>query len=577
MKTHTNLKIFFLYLLIASIATYPLILKLEEPLGVNPQDNLSFMWNFWWMKKVFTEGKNPLYTDALFYPTGINMAFTDMTFFNSIIGMVIGEATDYVTAFNLIAFLTCVFGAFTMYLLLVYLLKNRYAAFFGGYIYAFGPWHIYKINSSLIWASIEFVPLFLLFLFKTTEEPTKKNALLMGLFLALTFYTSIPFAFVMVLFSLIYTAWLLVTKKATKKLAACLGLGALLFTALVSPIVISMIIARGEYIATTNPGQDLSMYSVRTSAHLIATGVHTKTVIGVTTIILGLAGSLLLFKKKKGEAVLWLSSLLIFFVLNLGDQGIKVGKQIYAENLLMPAYFLRQLPLLNSFDFTKTVFVVVLITSILAGYGCVPLVEFLRKNTDRKSFAAGIMLLFFIIAADITTAVVPSDKELFSEKRNDAYKILAQRGTPDDVVMNLPIPWWVNKTAVIKPELISVRNMMGQTVFNKKIMSGYRSRISDGLIQRARLLYLTDPEKIKDTSRFVVIYKSYVFPTKSSNSAFSCDIPLDPKGKEFIDKVMVRFARAKIYEDHAFIIYDLAEDEEEQRGQNDEQYEHKKT
>ena len=117
MKLKTHLAVIVAFTLIASIATYPLLFRLNEPLGNSPQDSLSFMWNFWWMKKAITEGKNPLYTDELFYPRGINMAFTDLTLINTFIGMTIAEFRDYVTAFNLIVLLTCIFGAYTMFLL----------------------------------------------------------------------------------------------------------------------------------------------------------------------------------------------------------------------------------------------------------------------------------------------------------------------------------------------------------------------------------------------------------------------------------------------------------------------------
>ncbi len=560
MNTKKHIAVIVLYALLAGIATYPLIAHLNEPLGTNPQDNLSFMWNFWWVEKALTEGKELFYTDYLYYPTGISMVYTDLTLVNTMVGIVIAKFSDYVTAFNLLMLLTIIFGAYTMFLLLKYLTNNAAAAFLGGYIYAFGPWHIYKINSSLIWASIEFVPLFVLFLFKTAENPTTKNALLMALFLTLTFYASIPYAFMMVLFSLIYAAYLFATKKWTRALIKKCALAAVLFTLAVSPVVTLMITRYGDHAATTNPGFDLATYIARTTVHVFMPASVTKTVLSVTALILAVAGLVWLWKKRKQNGVcpgMWLASLLIFFLFSLGDKGIKIGKAIYFEQLPLPAYFMRQIPPLDSFEFAKSTFMVVFLTAILAGYGCKLLLEWLETRADRKTLYAGIGLLFMVIMLDITTVLIPSDNELFSERRMDAYRLLAARGTPDDVVLNLPVANWVERSRVVKADLTHVRNMMAQTIHGKRIMGGYRSRVAPEYTERLNALKNTDPEKLKEFIDFVVVYKSYLYPYTSPNSPYSCEIQIDPKGKEFIEKAMERFAEAKIYEDNALIIYDL--------------------
>ena len=518
------------------------------------------MWNFWWLEKALTEGKEVFSTDYLYYPTGISMVYTDMTLVNTVLGILFAKVSDYVTAFNIIALLTVIFGAYTMFLLLRYLTNNTSAAFLGGYIYAFGPWHIYKINSSLIWASIEFVPLFVLFLFKTTENPTTKNALLMALFLALTFYTSIPYAFMMVLFSIIYAVYLVVTKKLNKKLAQKIGLAAGVFALAVSPVVIRMITRYGGHVATTNPGFDLATYVARTTAHVFMPALVTKTVLSITTLILGVIGLVWLWKKReqKGLCVgMWLASLVIFFLFSLGDKGIKIGKTAYFEHLPLPAYFLRQIPPLDSFEFAKSTFMVVFLTAVLAGYGCKVLLEWLEARSDKKALYAGTALLFMVIALDITAMVVPSDNELFSERRMDAYNLLAARGTPDDVVLNLPVANWVERSAVVKADLIHVRNMMAQTIHGKRIMGGYRSRIAPEYAERLDSMKNVDPEKLIGAVDFVIVYKSYLYPSTSANAGYSCNIQIDQKGKEFIEKAMGRFASAKMYEDNALIIYDL--------------------
>lgn len=559
MNTHTLRKhagVLLLFTLFALITFFPA--EFDEPLGSNPQDSLTFMWNFWWVEKAFREGLPLFQTNFLFYPGGINMAYTDLSLVNTIPGIFIAKLSDGIVAFNVLVFLTLILGAYTMFLLLEYLTNNAYVAILGGYLYSFGPWHVYKVNSSLIWASIEFVPLFVLFLFKTTEQPTLKNALWMSAFLVLTFYASIPFAFVMVLFSLMYVGYLIVTRHLTKNLLKKLVIAAVLFTLLVSPILVKMAEAHGDYIATTNAGANLVEYGRRTTSHAFLPGRASKAIMGISAMFWAVLGIVFLFRTKRREAWLWCTSLGLFFVLTLGDYGIKIGKYRLLDGVAMPAYFLRLIPPLNSFDFTKINFVMVFITSILAAYGLRWILDWVRKKQDWKTTAAFFVVLFLLIALDTTTLVQPSDRSLFSEKRMDAYERLAERGTKSDVVLDLPVATWMPASAIYKPETLAARNMIAQTIHQKHIMSGYRSRIPEEINKRRHQIYTYDLDQLKQDVDFIVVHKTFVFPQQVPNSAYDCTYDMDPKGKAFIEKVMATFAPALFYEDNALMMYDLS-------------------
>ena len=195
----------------------------------NGVDDPPLTWNLWWVRHALVDlGTNPFDCDYLFYPLGINLAFYTLTVLNGLLSIPLQVVFGLVPASNLLllsSFVLSGYGAFLLAFLILCprqherdgadqrhppLVPAQYvAAFVAGLLYAFsssklayaalGQWNI---------ASSQWIPFYVLYLFKVTQHPRRWRYRVLGrLFLLLQAYAELTYATFLVLFTALWLLW----------------------------------------------------------------------------------------------------------------------------------------------------------------------------------------------------------------------------------------------------------------------------------------------------------------------------------------------------------------------------------
>lgn len=259
-STRTHFIVLALYIFLTLVVTYPLVTQFTTHVPGTTTwslDEYGYLWNHWWFKhSLFDTGTNPFQTDALFYPLGTSLVLYAYTLLHVLLAMPIYFVFGIIPASNFTVLFSFVVAAFGMYLFVYYLLRvslriwdekyharlgaiardrnlHALAAFVAGVVFAFASnRYVYLSLGHYNIVASEWLPFYLLFLFKTLLEPKMKNAVLAGMFAAIAMYTETTDAVLLVLLTLaiLIFEWRLVIQRATLiRVAMLAGVTALLF------------------------------------------------------------------------------------------------------------------------------------------------------------------------------------------------------------------------------------------------------------------------------------------------------------------------------------------------------------
>ena len=147
--------------LFAVVWTLPLALHLSTHIpGPGAGDNVSFLWNFWWMREAVASGQSPFQTAALFAPAGANLTLHTHTMLPAFAGATVLGGLPLAVALNLTILAGISLNAFSAYLLAWRVTRDYAAALLGGLVFAGAPYfagHLYgHFNLTMAWT----VPLF---------------------------------------------------------------------------------------------------------------------------------------------------------------------------------------------------------------------------------------------------------------------------------------------------------------------------------------------------------------------------------------------------------------------------------
>lgn len=99
--------------------TYPLVRHFATHVPGDGRDDPSLVWNLWWVKHALVDlHVNPLTTDFLFYPIGVNLSFYTLTLLNGVVSIPLQALFGLVAASNLLLVLSFVLSGYGTYLLL---------------------------------------------------------------------------------------------------------------------------------------------------------------------------------------------------------------------------------------------------------------------------------------------------------------------------------------------------------------------------------------------------------------------------------------------------------------------------
>ncbi len=473
----------FLICTVAALGmTWPTVLRLtENTVPTKYMDVLIYYWNLWWFKMALLDlGTNPVYTNYLFAPIGTTLAAHTLTPYYGLIGIPLQLLFGLPATFGLIYLSTFILSAFGMYLLIHHLTEDRLPSIVGALIFAFAPWHMLHAKFHLNLLSIQFIPLFILYLLKLLERPGAKHAVLAGVYMALTALSDWNYFLFLLLFIPVFLVSAYVNEKAAvthpnflRNLCGMMGVCLLL----VSPFLVPLLrgILSGEINIAGEGGAreysaDFAAFFIPSNLHPLwgesdfirglysnlSGGVSEGTVfLGYTAIFLGVLGVL---RVERRLTRLWIAAFVVFMVLSLGPDFQVFGKEYLGFTRLPYNWLIQHTPILKGMRVpARFTVMIVLALSVLAGFGLKTILVGLapRHRALLTTVVAGLILFEFMAKPVFTEIHVPETYRYFA-RDTEAYAIL-------EVPIGLP------QNANLY--------MAYQTVHRKPIVSGYISRV----------------------------------------------------------------------------------------------------
>lgn len=245
-KYRTHALVLLIYLVISLVMFWQVTINFGSMIINGAGDAYQSLFNLWWVPfSIFTLHQSPYFTYALYFPIGANLVSQTMTPLAGILTWPI-TALSRASAYNVLFFSSFALSGLFMFMLADHFVKNRHAAFLAGLIYAFSPVHIAQAYSHLQWTIIEWIPLFILFMYLTVKEKSWKYPILAAVcFILLTFMGDIEQGILMVFFTILLLIVMLIFKEERHALLRTdtilhLGLFVLLVLLIGSPFFISM-------------------------------------------------------------------------------------------------------------------------------------------------------------------------------------------------------------------------------------------------------------------------------------------------------------------------------------------------
>lgn len=201
-----------LFSVAAVVQTWPLVLHATDSIVDVPiifNDSYHSLWNLWWIKHSLVDLQtNPLHTDFIFFPGGVDLHLAGLTFVNGALSIPLQLATgNLILSWNVVALASFVFSALGMYALSYRVTGNHSAALVSGYIFAFAPYVIMHFHGQWNLSTTWPIPLFALFLIRFLDSGRLREAAVAAIFWALLTYNSLEYGALAGLFLGVFLAY----------------------------------------------------------------------------------------------------------------------------------------------------------------------------------------------------------------------------------------------------------------------------------------------------------------------------------------------------------------------------------
>lgn len=182
----TQVFVFLCYFVLAVVSTLPLVFHFRDSFPSDHGDASKYVWNLWWMGKAVTGGRNPFYSDGIYYPYGAGLTYDAATPLRSFLALPFYFLFGLIPAHNImILFSLTLMGVF-MYLLAKEVARDDLAAFLAGVLFMTSPYVAGKVEAHINLSELQYLPLFLLGLFRLKRVVSLGNRLLVsGSFVAI--------------------------------------------------------------------------------------------------------------------------------------------------------------------------------------------------------------------------------------------------------------------------------------------------------------------------------------------------------------------------------------------------------
>jgi hypothetical protein len=468
------------YLAISILYTYPLVRDFRTHVAGNG-DSFQFLWNFWWVKfSLFELRQSFFHTDYLFYPHGTSLAFHDLSLLNGLLSIGLQPFLGLVGIANLFTLGAHVLSGAGAYLLVRELTGCRKSAFVSGTIFSFSAFHFNHLTRLNI-ASMQWLPLFVLFFLRFVEKPTPKRAALAALLYVANSLTTWYYLLFGTLWGAGMWAAACVRRSRQGELRRYVKLS-VLFAALaaagVGPFLYPAIleVLGGQQYMRLDQGRDFSadiaalfympLHHVLTGhifrplyQELLTHWTERHVFLGYLPALLALAGAVRGHRPGR-----WVAALAFFLLLALGPHPQLRGVEY--TGITLPYHYLSQIPFLNAMRApTRCLVMITLFGAVLAGLGCQRLFSWLERRPSGGRQAAALAALFSVwILAEQTQWLFQFPMTPARAAEHPLYQAL--RDEPASAaVLDLPLP-----------DMMYPQPMYYQTVHQKRMLGGYVAR-----------------------------------------------------------------------------------------------------
>lgn len=450
-----NLGLISIYTVITIIVTWPAINGLIYPYTA-PGDGVDiryFLWHLWWIKRAILElGVSPIFTQAIFYPTGGTLVLTSP--FNELASLTFLPLLGTTRTYTLLLFISFPVAALTTYLLTFYLTRQRWAAFMGGLIFAFSARHYAHDTHLGLWV-IQWAPLYTLALFLFINKPSTKSAILVAItfILAVTsehvhhvLFFVMPVTGFFILYHIVSPQFTIFKRpKLWLKLAAALIVGSVLVLPIYPHILQSQTEGFLKRTGLVYFSPDVLNYFLPARSHPVFGSMvepiyeemnkpdnknqkDTTVFVGYTALALASAA---LLKQPKGQTRFWFMLGIIAFIFSLGPILSFLGRvdlsfEDYTTHIAMPYALLVNLPFISVVRTPGRLSVVAqLAVAVLAAYGLAALTKDWRGAKRIISYTAlAAFILFeslyrFPYPVDRATMVPPQIYQQIAQENNN--------------------------------------------------------------------------------------------------------------------------------------------------------------
>ncbi len=527
---HIHSLVLLAYILFALIFTWPLVAHLGSHVPGNGVDDPPLTWNLWWVQHALLRlGTNPFDCNYLFYPLGINLSFYTLTVLNSLLSIPLQAILGLVPASNLLLLSSFVLGGYGAFLLARQLLARPSAAnspsatglictmlppFAAGLLYAFvsskmayaalGQWNI---------ASSQWIPFYVLFLFKSQQAPFRwRYPLLAAVFLLMQAYAELTYASFLLLFTALWALWQLLLgfrRPGTWRLLgnlvvvasiALIGLAPILAMMLPDLLVEGDIFVEGGGFADVFSADLLgfwvpSMYHPLFGSlverfrfdHTVGQHLYLGYSVLALAILAGLYGRRWLASaepaehrlrspagapSRKGSKTLvgfWVLSAVVFGLLTLGP-SLRING--WDTGLPLPFAVIAKLPFFEGNRYPSRYGVLLFLSlSMLVAFGLAALLWQQRKRSRSILRLSALFLVALFLFEHFSVPLPLSDMRV-----PPVYPFIAE-GMPDDfTLLDLPVAWRNGFRVTGTQHPIIMFEQYYQSVHGKPVLAGNTSR-----------------------------------------------------------------------------------------------------
>lgn len=207
--------ILFIFILLTIIFTFPLILRINAfcPGFSSTDELLAPVWNYWYWQYSLKHGIDFWATDFIAHPFGMRIYGDFFPYVYITFIAVLSTIFNYIAVYNTQILLNFILTGFFTYLLAYKLTKSRMSGLLTGIIFTFAPQHFVRSWQHITLSYFQWMPLYIIALFKLKENLSLKQAFLVGLTLFAVASFDLHYLFFMFIATLLFICSVIIYSK----------------------------------------------------------------------------------------------------------------------------------------------------------------------------------------------------------------------------------------------------------------------------------------------------------------------------------------------------------------------------